>query len=384
MFLTSLRNWAHDFAGVDLCCWTRSKAAVEAVWRSVWWGPRICGFSLSAELAKTWPTGALLKNGFLKFWTGALFSSAVWLGRLPVFLKTYASRGRRGQELDQVSGLVLMGSLLRDGEERAAPVAARAGRGGDVPLALRRRGLTLDVAHHPRGAGHGRELALLVAGVPVGAERGQPGGFAGQHARHGQVVRSLDARVRRRDVLAGGVVVGRVELADHRVVDVRARVEEERALRGLGLVALARVDVGLPRRPQLRDGHAVGREACLREQVLAVADREAAHVRAEADHGPALADRLLVLPGQPAALDRVCTVLAQVDQVLRLGGVQRNGADLDRLDVGRTCAGREVLRELGVVIRVALDLLLDRHARVRGLVLLVEVVVPEVAEQADP
>ena len=91
MFLTSLRNWAHDFAGVDLCCWTRSKAAVEAVWRSVWWGPRICGFSLSAELAKTWPTGALLKNGFLKFWTGALFSSAVWLGRLPVFLKTAAS-----------------------------------------------------------------------------------------------------------------------------------------------------------------------------------------------------------------------------------------------------------------------------------------------------
>jgi hypothetical protein len=42
-----------------------------------------------------------------------------------------------------------------------------------------------------------------------------------------------------------------------------------------------------------------------------------------------------------------------------------------------------VLRELGVVIRVRLDLLLDRHARVRGLVLLVEVVVPEVAEQAD-
>ena len=156
------------------------KAAVEAVWRSPWCGPRICGFSLSAELAKTWPTGALLKNGFLKFWTAALFSSAGWLGRLPVCLKTYASDGGRGQELDQVSGLVLMRSLLRDGEERAAPVAARAGRGGDVPLALRRRGLALDVAHHPRGAGHGRELALLVAGVPVGAERGQPGGFAGR------------------------------------------------------------------------------------------------------------------------------------------------------------------------------------------------------------
>src|SRR6476659_5182098 len=91
MFLTSLRNRAQDFAGVDLCCWTRSKAAVEAVWMSVWWGPRICGFSLNAELAKTWPTGALLKKAFLKFWTGALFSSVGWLGRLPVFVKTYAS-----------------------------------------------------------------------------------------------------------------------------------------------------------------------------------------------------------------------------------------------------------------------------------------------------
>jgi hypothetical protein len=41
-------------------------------------------------LAKIWPTGALLKNGFLKFWTGPLFSTAVWLGRLPVFLKMKA------------------------------------------------------------------------------------------------------------------------------------------------------------------------------------------------------------------------------------------------------------------------------------------------------
>ena len=54
---------------------------------SPWCGPRICGFSRSAELAKILPTGALLKNGFLKFWTAGLFSSAVWLGRLPVCLK---------------------------------------------------------------------------------------------------------------------------------------------------------------------------------------------------------------------------------------------------------------------------------------------------------
>src|SRR5262245_63524226 len=58
---------------------------------SPWCGPRICGFSLSAELAKILPTGALLKNGFLKFWTGRLLSRAVWLGRLPVCLKMAAN-----------------------------------------------------------------------------------------------------------------------------------------------------------------------------------------------------------------------------------------------------------------------------------------------------
>ena len=44
-----------------------------------------------ARSVKIWPTGALLKKGFLKFETALLFSSAGWLGRLPVCLKMAAS-----------------------------------------------------------------------------------------------------------------------------------------------------------------------------------------------------------------------------------------------------------------------------------------------------
>ena len=42
-------------------------------------------------MAKICPTGALLKNGFLNPETALLFSSAGWLGRLPVCLKMAAS-----------------------------------------------------------------------------------------------------------------------------------------------------------------------------------------------------------------------------------------------------------------------------------------------------
>src|SRR5262249_29941702 len=45
--------------------------------------------------------------------------------------------------------------------------------------------------------------------------------------------------------------------------------------------------------------------------------------------------------------------------------------------------GREMLREVRVVVRVALDVFLDRDARVGLLELLVQVVVAEVAEQVD-
>src|ERR671931_74481 len=74
--LTSLRNCFHDWAGDCLCCSTRWIALETAVWMSPWWGPRICGFSFRAEVAKIFPTGALLKNGFLKPLTAALFSRA--------------------------------------------------------------------------------------------------------------------------------------------------------------------------------------------------------------------------------------------------------------------------------------------------------------------
>ncbi len=66
-------------------------ALVEAVWKSPWCGPRGCGFSFSAELAKILPTGALLKYGLRKLRTALLFSRGTSLGRFPVCLKTYSS-----------------------------------------------------------------------------------------------------------------------------------------------------------------------------------------------------------------------------------------------------------------------------------------------------
>src|SRR5215213_9300851 len=88
MALTSFMNCDQDFAGDCFFCSTRSIACVEAVWMSPWCGPITCGRSRIAEVPKILPTGALLKNGFLKFVTTALLSRAGWLGRLPVCLKT--------------------------------------------------------------------------------------------------------------------------------------------------------------------------------------------------------------------------------------------------------------------------------------------------------
>src|ERR671937_2540645 len=58
---------------------------------SPWCGPRICGFSFSADVAKILPTGALLKNGLRNDCTALLFSTAGSLERLPVCLKMYSS-----------------------------------------------------------------------------------------------------------------------------------------------------------------------------------------------------------------------------------------------------------------------------------------------------
>src|SRR5581483_2358364 len=93
--------------------------------------------------------------------------------------------GGRREELHQVRRLRRVLRLLGDGEERAAPAAAAARDGGDVPLALRGRRLSLDVAHHPGGAGDRRERALLEAGVPVVAERRETEVLARRDGLHG-------------------------------------------------------------------------------------------------------------------------------------------------------------------------------------------------------
>jgi hypothetical protein len=62
----------------------------------------------------------------------------------------------------------------------------------------------------------------------------------------------------------------------------------------------------------------------------------------------------------------------------------RDEADLDRLDVVRARVDREMLGQIRVMVGVALDVFLDVDPRVRRLEPLVEIVVSEVAEQADP
>ena len=381
--MTSLRNCDQDFAGDCFFCSTRWIAFEEAVWIAPCCGPITCGFSRSAEVAKICPTGALLKNGFLKPGDRLALQQCGLAGQVARLLEDGRLGRRRGQELDQVGGRRRVLRLRRHGQVGAAPVPAGSRRQGDVPLALRRRRLPLDVAHHPGRAGDGREAALLVARVPVVAEGRETGRLAGRDPRHRQVPGGLDLRVRRNDHLAVLVVVGRVDLADHRVVDVAAGVEERDALRRLLLEALAGLDERPPGRPEVRDSRPVRRQARLLEQVAAVADRQAADVRAEPDDLTLAAERLLPLPRQPPVLERSRAVLAQVHEPLRLGLELRDEADLDRLDVGGAGVRGDALREVRVVDRVVLNRLLDRDAGMRRLVLLVEVVVAEVAEEAD-
>src|SRR4029079_10037606 len=95
------------------------------------------------------------------------------------------------------------------------------------------------------------------------------------------------------------------------------------------------------------------------------------------------AKRLLPLPRQPPVLERSRTVLAQVHEPLGLSLELGDEADLDRLDVGGSGVRSDALREGRVMDRVVLDRLLDRDAGMRRLVLLVEIVIAEVAEEAD-
>ena len=64
-------------------------ALLAAVWMSLWWGPVICGFSVSTELVKIFPTGAFVEERVLEVLRSpAVEYSAGSLGRLPVCLKT--------------------------------------------------------------------------------------------------------------------------------------------------------------------------------------------------------------------------------------------------------------------------------------------------------
>src|SRR5699024_2194419 len=73
---------------------------------------------------------------------------------------------RGGQPRSERLGLVSVLGLRRDGEVRAAPVAAATGVDvSEVPrLALR---VALDDTEHPAGAEHRGEGVLLEAGLPV-------------------------------------------------------------------------------------------------------------------------------------------------------------------------------------------------------------------------
>jgi len=128
----------------------------------------------------------------------------------------------------------------------------------------------------------------------------------------------------------------------------------------------------------------VGRQPGLREQVAAVADRLRPDVGAVAEDLAVLGGRAGHLPVQPAVLQVVRAVLAQVDELVRPGQVLVDPADLHRLDVGHPGAGRQVrVQVLDVRVHgrgAALD---DLDVRVLGLVLAVQVLVAELVEGGD-
>jgi hypothetical protein len=203
------------------------------------------------------------------------------------------------------------------------------------------------------------------------------------HHLHRGVPRLLDARVRVDDQLVLAVVVALVQLGEDRVEHVGRGVHEVRA--GLGrLELLARLDERVPRGPQLRHLRAVGRQARLREQVTAVAHAQATDVGAEPDLVLAVpGQRLLPLPRQPAVLELVRPEVQQVDEVLGLAAELDDEVLVDRLDVRRAAAGREVLAELLVVLVVLALAFGDLDVRMGLLVGGNQALEAEVAEVVD-
>ena len=200
---------------------------------------------------------------------------------------------------------------------------------------------------------------------------------------HRGVPGRLDLLVALDDHLAALRVVARVGLGDDRVEEIAPRVDELGTRRRVLLVALAdgkEVGPRLPHVPEL--GRSRG-QARLLEQVLPVADSEAPDVGAEADHRVVVCNGLVPLPGRVARLQSLGPVVTQVNEVARLNRVVRDEADFDRLDVVGSRARGEMLGERRVVRRIVLGVFLDRDSGMRRLVLLVEVVVPEVAEDVD-
>ena len=276
----------------------------------------------------------------------------------------------------------------RDGEVRAAPVAAVARDAGDVPLAgAAVTGLPLDVADHPRRAGDGGERAVCEPLVPGGVELLQRRRLVQGDGLHGHVPGVLHGRVGLVDGVPGRVVVLGRRLADDGVVHAGCAVHERRLRRRVLHVLLADIEVPLPRRPLLADRLGVGGQAGLLEEVGAVADGERPGVRPEADRGSVGGRRRLPLPREERRLQAAGAHVVQVDELVRLGLHHLGDTpDLDPLDVVEPATGRKMGLEGLVVLLLLLDArLLDRHIRVELHVLVVEAgfLVAERPEEPD-
>ncbi len=277
---------------------------------------------------------------------------------------------------------------LRDGEERAAPVGRAAGEDvGEVPAGRRVSAAGLDLAlhdaEHPAGADEGGEGAVdeRLAAVPV--PRGLRRGLAAL-GRGAEELEALLELVVALDVqLAVGGVVALVELVHHGVPDEAGVVVP--GLAGLGRVVGADLEVVLPVAvEQLGDRLAVAGQAGGLERGAVVADAARADVCAVADDAALGVGRLAVLPVDPVVLAVLDAVVAQVDEGVRDVHDGAEPALLDRDDVAEAGAGGDLGEGVGTGVATGVDVgRLDRHVRVRLLVLLVEVVVAEGAEGGD-
>jgi hypothetical protein len=295
---------------------------------------------------------------------------------------------RLGQPGGELGGL---GRVLRrggHGQERAAPVGGSAGEDvREVPagrgVAARGLGAALHVAEHPRGAHERGEGAVGEGLAPAPVPRGLRVGEAGLGAvgdlgpERLEVGVALDVELPVLRVVALGLLV------HHGVPDEAGLVVPGLARRGLVLLADLEEAVpgGVLAAEEGRDLGALGGEARLAEELRVVAEALGPDVGAVADD-PALGVRgLVVLPGDPAVLDVLDAVVAEVRE--RVGDLHdlAQPALLDRLHVGEAGAGR--LLGLPVDERVAarVDVRgLDGHAGVRLLVLVVEVVEAHLVE----